>query len=186
MMLVELALSVIMLSVTRIDAAERARTEAAEAVIQALFEEARQHRRRIRLVRGGTLAALVAIALAVALIWPAHPAGRPAGRGSSAPAGPAARSGQASSLVWVNSDGRVIVGNLRTWSGRVVGEADLDFSTPLVPAGGLVYWVKQSGGYVSGAFWPRVVEALDPKTGRSTVVSPGEYVFRSATGSKIG
>ncbi len=132
-------------------------------------------------MRCGVLGVLAAIALAVGLAWSQNLLGREPSRLASADGAPA-RAGQDPLVVWVNSDGRVIVGNLHTLSWRSVAEADVDFTTPLVPAGGLVYWIKLSGSYVDGAFWPRTVEALNPVTGKNTVVSPGEYVFKSATG----
>jgi hypothetical protein len=153
-------------------------------IIQALFAEARQRRRRIRLVRCGALGVL-AIALATGLAWSQHLAGREPSRPASSDGTRATRAGQDPRLLWVNFDGRVLIGNLHTLSLRSVAEADVDFSTPLVPAGGLVYWVKQSGGFVDGAFWPRAIEALNPVTGSNTIVSPGEYVFKLATGSRV-
>jgi hypothetical protein len=156
-----------------------------EPVVEALFAEARRRRRRIRLAASGAVVLVAVIALTLSLAW----SGRRAGRHPSSPGiagGPGAtRAGRDPRLVWVTFDGRVIVGDLRTLTSRTIGAADVDFTTSLVPAGGLVYWVKESGGYVDGAFWPRAIEALNPRTGTSTIVSPGEYLFSSANGRRI-
>lgn len=133
-------------------------------------------------------AALVLVAgitLTLGLAWPGHRMGLPNAGHSPATGQSAPRAGSDPLLVWVTDDGRVDIGNLRTLTSRSIGGADVDFTAPLVPAGPLVYWVKQSGGYVDGAFWPRAVEALNPRTGTSTVVSPGEYVFPAASGRQV-
>ncbi len=158
---------------------------AAGPALEALFAEARRRRRRIRLAGAGALLVLAVIGLALSLAWPGHRAGRHPG--GTVPAGRHAglRSRPGTSLVWVTYDGQVIIGNLATLALRSVAEADAEPSVPLVPARGLVYWVKQSGGFVDGAFWPRAVEALNPRTGTSTIVAPGEFIFPSATGRRI-
>lgn len=154
--------------------------------LQVLIAEARR-RRNARFVRLGALALFVVIALIVSLTWPHRSVGRHHGHGGAAPArGVAAtRGGRYPRLVWVTSDGRLIIGDLHTLSTRVVAGADVDISSPLVPSGGLLYWIKQGGGFVDGAFWPRAVEALNPATGRSIAVAPGEYLFTSATGAVV-
>jgi len=157
---------------------------AAHVEIQALIAEARR-RRNARLLRLGGLALFVVIALLIGLTWPQSSAGRHRGRAASASGVPATQGGGNPLLVWATSDGRVMIGNLHTLSMRSVAGADVDFSSPLVPANGLIYWVKQSGGYVDGADWPRAVEALNPATGRSVAVAPGEFLFKSATGQGV-
>ena len=153
-------------------------------VIEALFAEARRRRRRIRLTGSGVvLLAAVALALGLTFFGP----GAGGHHGSPGPAGgqAAARANRDPRLVWVTSDNRVIIGDLRTLTSRSVGEADVAWPAPLVPAGGLIYWVNASGGYVDGAEWPQVIEALNPRTGTSTIVSPGEYIFPSADGHHV-
>jgi len=155
----------------------------ADAEIRALIAEARR-RRNLRLVRLGGLVLFVVVALVIGLTWPQSSAGRHHGRADSGGGVPATRSAGSPLLVWATY-GAVVIGNLRTLATHVVAGADVDFSSPLVPSGGLVYWIKQSGGFVDGASWPRVVEALDPATGRSLVIAPGEYLFKSATGAEV-
>lgn len=157
---------------------------ASDSEIQALFAEARRHR-NVRLVRLGGLALFVVIALIVGLTWPRPSAGRRHGGAASGSGLAGTRSGRIPLLVWATDDGRVIIGNLATLSVRVVAEANVDTSSPLVPSSGLVYWVNLGGGFVDGALWPRIVEALDPATGRSVAITPGEYLFPSATGAKV-
>jgi hypothetical protein len=161
-----------------------ASSAATDTVIEALFAEARRRRRRIRLATTGAVAALAAIALSVSLTWPWHGATRHhrATPGISLAVGPAAGDPR---LAWVTTDGAVMIGNLRTMSMREVGEADVDPAVPLIPSGGLIYWVKESGGFVDGADWPRVVEALNPSNGTNSIVAPGEYLIPSANGQRI-
>jgi hypothetical protein len=156
----------------------------AGAQVQALIAEARR-RRRTRLVRLGGVALFVVIALLVGLTWPHQPAAGKHSRPAATGRLPSARANGEPLLVWVTASGSVMIGNLHTLSARPVADADVDFSAPLVPSGGLVYWIKQSGGYVDGADWPQTVEALDPATGRNVAVTPGEYVFKSATGQRV-
>lgn len=86
----------------------------------------------------------------------------------------------APSLVWAGFNGDIVIGSLTTLQQKVVAEADVDAATPLIAFGGNVYWVKQSGGFVDGAFWPRTIERLNLATGKSIAFSPGEFAFRSA------
>ncbi|MDX6392931.1 MAG: hypothetical protein QOJ73_3994 [Streptosporangiaceae bacterium] len=164
---------------------DAARPPAREAdddqVVLALFAEARKRRRRIRLTGSIVVAALVAVTVALGLVWPHQPLGRspvPTGRAGAAPA-------LAVPLAWVDSNDRVVIGNLATFTRRVVAEVDADPAVPLVPLGGHIYWVKFSGGYVDGAFWPRTIEELNPATGKSTDIGPGEFAFPSAGGQRL-
>jgi hypothetical protein len=151
---------------------------------QALFAEARMRRRRIRLTGSIVVVALAVVAVALALPWPRQPPGR--GDGNLVPAGGSgtARAAQVPLLAWVDSSNRLYLGNLSTFSTRMVAEVDAD-TTPLVPFSGHIYWVKQSGGYVDGAFWPRTIEELNPATGKSTDIGPGEFAFLSAGGRRL-
>ncbi len=149
---------------------------------RALFAEARRRRRRIRLT--ACVVALAVMAVALGLAWPRHHPGR---GGGPVPAG---GSGTANAvkgplLAWVNVNGGVSIGNLATFATRVVADADADMSAPLVPFGGHIYWVKQSGGYVDGAFWPRTIEELNLATGKSTDIGAGEFAFASADGRRL-
>jgi hypothetical protein len=149
---------------------------------RALFAEARR-RRRIRLT--GAVVVLAVVAVAAGLAWPRHWPGRSGG--SPAPVGGsgAAHTTNAPLLVWVDTNGRVVLGSLGTFTKRVVARADADPAAPLVPFGGHIYWVKFSGGYVDGAFWPQTIEELNLATGTSTVIGPGEFAFPSADGRRL-
>jgi hypothetical protein len=137
------------------------------------------------MLRLAGLALFVVVGLIIGLTWPHSSPGRHRGRATSGRGLAAIHSGRDPLLVWATFDGRVMIGDLRTRSMRSVAGADVDFSSPLVPARGRIYWIKLSGGFVDGAFWPRAVESLNPATGRSVAVSPGEFLFRSATGQGI-
>lgn len=154
-----------------------------DQVARALFAEARRRRRRIRLTGSLVVVAVAVAAVALGLAWPRHPPGR----GVPAPAGGsgAAHAAKAPLLAWVDSSDRLVVGNLATLARRVVAKVDADPSAPLVPFGGRIYWVKESGGYVDGAFWPRTIEALNLATGTSAVIGPGEFAFPSADGRRL-
>jgi len=166
-------------------AASRSGPSAADdGQVRVLFAEARRRRLRIRLAAGVAVVAVAVVAVALGLAWPPLPHSRD---GAAAPAG---SSGTAHAtglplLVWVDASGRVVLGNLATSTKRVVAEADADPSAPLVPFGGHIYWVKQSGGQVDGAFWPRTIEELNPATGKSTDIGPGEFIFPSADGRRL-
>lgn len=157
---------------------------APDPVAQALFAEARRRRRRIRLAAGAVAATAAVLAIASVLVVRGRTAGWHAGPARPAGSGPR-HSAPGPELIWATPDGRIMIGNLSTLAARQAGNADTDSSAPLVPFGGRVYWVNAAGGYVAGAFWPRVVEALDPATGTSTDIGPGEYVFPSATGRRL-
>jgi hypothetical protein len=156
-----------------------------DQAVQALFAEARRRRRRIRLTGSIIVAAVAVVAVALGLAWPRHPPGR--GGGSPVPAGGSgtARAAKVPLLAWVDSNDRLVVGNLATFTKRVVAEIDADPSAQLVPFAGHIYWVKFSGGYVDGAFWPRTIEELNPATGKSTDIGPGEFAFPSADGRRL-
>lgn len=155
----------------------------ARQVVEALFAAARRRRRRIRLVRGLVVAALVLVT-AAGLAWPRHQSGAGGHRGPAV--GPAAApAGPGPLLAWADDSGQLVIGNLVSFTARAVAEADVAPSAPLVSSGGRIFWVKESGGYVDGGFWPQVVEELDPATGRSTDIGPGEYAFPSADGRRL-
>jgi hypothetical protein len=61
-----------------------------------------------------------------------------------------------------------------------VAGVNADPSAPLVPFGGHLYWINQSGGQVDGAYWPQTIEELNLATGKSTDIGPGEFMFLSA------
>jgi hypothetical protein len=147
--------------------------------VRALFAAARRRRRRIRLT-SSIVVALAVMALALGLAWPRHLPGRHGGNPVPVLGSGTTHAAQVPLLAWVDFSGRVSLGNLATFTTRVVARIDADPSTPLVPFGGHIYWINQGGGYVDGAFWPRTVEELDPATGKSTDIGPGEFVFLSA------
>ncbi len=152
---------------------------------RALFAEARR-RRRVRLARWGVAVALASLAAGLLVAWLANPANRGGSAGKARAGGSPTRSpAGASRLVWDTSGGQIIVGNLGTLAWRPVTEADVDLAAPLVSFGGSIYWVSEAGGFVDGAFWPRTVNRLNPATGRSTDIGPGEYVFPSADGRRL-
>jgi len=157
-----------------------------DQAVSALFAEARRRRRR-RIRRTGLLiaAAAAAVALALGWAWQRHPPG--ASRGRRVPSGGsgAAHAAKMPLLAWVDDSDRLVTGNLATFTKRVVAKVDADPSAPLVPFGGHIYWVKFSGGYVDGAFWPRVVEELNSATGKSTGIGRGEYAFPSVDGRRL-
>lgn len=152
-------------------------------VIWALFAAARRRRRRIRLVRGLVVAAVV-LMTAAGLAWPRHQPGAGGHRGPAAGPG-AAPAVRAPLLAWADDSGQLVIGNLVSFTARAVAEADVAPSAPLVSSGGRIFWVSERGGYVDGGFWPQVVEELDPATGRSTDIGPGEYAFPSADGQRL-
>lgn len=140
--------------------------------VQALFAEARRRRRRIR--RTVVVVAVAAVTVALVLAWP-HPAGR--GGGPAVPAGRsgAPRAARVPLLAWVDVNNRVVLGDLATSTKRVVAAVNADPSAPLVPLGGHIYWVS----------WPRMIEELNPATGKSTDIGPGEFIFPSADGRSL-
>jgi hypothetical protein len=153
-----------------------------DLAVKALFAEARRRRRRIRLTAAVSIVALAAGAVTLSLAWPRPVPDRAGGRP------PLASTGRAAGpplLTWMDGNGNVILGNLTTFATRTVGRADADIASPLVAVSGHVYWVKQSGGYLDGAFWPRVVEELTLATGKSTAIAPGEFIFLSADGRRV-
>ena len=156
-----------------------------DQVVLALFAEARRRRRRIRLTGSIAVVALATVTVALGLAWPRQPPGRSGG--SPVPAGGAGAAPALAMplLAWVDNNDRVVIGNLATFTRRVVAEVDADPAVPLVSFGGHIYWVKFSGGYVDGAFWPRTIEELNPATGQSTDIGPGEFAFPSAGGQRL-
>jgi hypothetical protein len=161
-----------------------ARAAADDPVVQVLFAEARR-RRRIRVTRSIIVVALAVAAIALGLAWPRHAPGR----SGSGPA-PAGGSGTAHAakvplLAWVGFNDRLVLGNLATFTTRVVAKVNADPATPLVSFGGHLYWINQSGGQVDGAYWPRTIEELNLATGTSTDIGPGEFMFLSADGRRL-
>jgi hypothetical protein len=161
-----------------------ARAAAEDQAVQALFAEARRRRRRIRLA-GCMVIALAVAAVALGLAWPDYPPGR-SGR-SPVPAGRSgmAHAWKAPQLAWAGFKDRLMLGNLATFTSRVVAQVNADPSAPLVPFGGRLYWINQSGGQVDGAFWPQTIEQLNLATGKSTDIGPGEFMFLSADGRRL-
>ncbi|MGI9005910.1 MAG: hypothetical protein ACR2FU_06895 [Streptosporangiaceae bacterium] len=152
---------------------------------QALFAQARRCRRR-RWVAGGVVMILIASAAAAAgLTWPAgQGTGHQAGAGSAWPRTSAA----ASAVVWVDSLGRVHVGQVSDAGRlrqRVVAEAN-PASLSLVSAGDRVYWVDPAGAYVPALrHWSQVVRYLDLRTGRTGLAGAGETVAAAPGGTSL-
>jgi hypothetical protein len=143
-----------------------------------LFAEARRRRRRIRLTGLAVIAALAVAAVALGLVWPRDAPGR----GGPAPADGSgmSRAAKVPLLAWTDASDRLVLGNLSTFTTRVVAGVNADPSAPLVPFGGHLYWINQSGGQVDGAYWPQTIEELNLATGKSTDIGPGEFMFLSA------
>ena len=154
-----------------------------ELIVRVLFAQARRRRRRIRLTGSAIVAALAVAAVALGLAWPRHAPGR----GGTEPAGGsgAAHAARIPMLAWVDSSDRLVTGNLATFTRRVVAEVDADPAAPLVASGGYIYWVRQGGCAADGTFWAPAIEELDPATGDSTCIGPGEHAFLSADGRRV-
>jgi hypothetical protein len=162
-----------------------ARAAADDRVVRVLFAEARRRRRRrIRLTGFVIVVGLAVAAVALGLAWPRHPVGRVGGSVPEVSSG-TAQAATGPQLAWVNASDRLVLGNLTTFTTRVVAEVNADPSVPLVPFGGHLYWINQSGGQVDGAYWPRTIEELNLATGTSTDIGPGEYMFLSADGRRL-
>jgi hypothetical protein len=156
-----------------------------DRAVRVLFAEARRRRRRIRLAGLVVVVALAAAAAALGLVWPRHPAGRAGGGSVPAAGSGAAQAATGPQLAWVNASDGLLLGDLTTFTTRVVAEVNADPSVPLVSFGGHLYWVNQGGGQVDGAYWPQTTEELNLATGTSTDIGPGEYMFLSADGRRL-
>jgi hypothetical protein len=150
----------------------------AAAGIEALFAEARRRRRRQRLVSAVAVAGLAASILAAAAWfgwWPAH---GPGASGRSPAVSPAGRSGMSPSVAWVDYEGRLHIANLATARQRVAARTTAYPVTPLVQAGGNLYWVDWGSGFP-------VVRELDLATGTTRDLGYGMSVFASSDGRHV-
>ena len=154
-----------------------------------LFKEAWRRRRRRR--AAAVAAVVVAAAAATAAWaggWPATGAPGQAGGASHAPGGSLGALGRAGAplVAWVDDNGGLHVGDLATGRQRLMARVSADPTVPLVSAGGRLYWVDTSGGYLRGyGQWPDVVRSLDLATGRIRGIAPGQAVFASADGRHV-
>jgi len=142
----------------------------APGAADALFAEARRRRRRRRLA--GLAVVLVLAAGAVAFIA-AGPDGAPAVPGIGGHrARPVSAPGAAlaGSVAWVDYTGRVHLGDLATGAQRVIARSKAYPATPLVQAGGRLYWSAPAGAR-------GLVQELNPATGRVRSVGPGQGIF---------
>jgi hypothetical protein len=171
---------------------ERAPGPGVFASVHALFKEARRRRRRKRLAG---LAAVVLAAGAAAGLWAvtwhaAPPPGRAVTGGPGGTAGVAGRSGVTAlpSVAWIDDSGRLRIGDLATGSQRIaagIGAAD-QANTPLVSAGGRIYWIDTRGASLPGyGYWPFVARALNVATGTIANLAPGQAVFASPGGREV-
>ena len=158
--------------------------------ILSLFKEAWRRRRRRRAaasVAAVVLAAAVATA-AWATGWPGtSPPGQAGGASHASGGSPGALPWAGAPLVaWVDDNGGLHVGDLATGRQRLVATVRADPTVPLVSAGGRIYWVDTGGEYLPGyGQWPDVVRSLDPATGKTRSVAPGQAVFASADGRHV-
>jgi hypothetical protein len=148
------------------------------AGIEALFAEARRRRRRRRLVSAVAVAGLAASILAAAAWIGGWPAPGPGASGGSPPAGTAGQSAMSPSVAWVDYDGRLHVANLATAQQRVAARTTAYPVTPLVQAGGNIYWVDWGSGFP-------VVRELDLATGTTRDLGYGMSVFASSDGGHV-
>ncbi len=159
--------------------------------VLALFREARQRRRRRRLAALAAVVLAAAAAVLAAVVWQPGPGpGRGAsGAGGTAGAGVPSGGPALPSVAWIDGSGRLRIGDLATGRQRVVvaepGAADQS-DTPLVAAGGRIYWIDTSGSTVRGyGYWPDVARALDVASGKVQNLAPGQAVFASPAGHDI-
>jgi hypothetical protein len=151
---------------------------------EALFAEARRRRRRRRLtglVVTLALAATVAVAFTVAR---PHRAAVVTGADGSRPGAVSAPSATLTGYVaWVDYNRRVHLGDLATGAQHVVARSTANPASPLVQAGGRLYWAD----YWAGLAGRRriVVRELNPATGKVRPVGPGQSVFASADGRHV-
>jgi hypothetical protein len=155
---------------------------AGSLVAEALFKEARRRRRRRRLAG---LASLIVVAAAAvgfsALRAPHQPA---SGRARTGLAGVAQGGGVAAgtSVAWVDYNGRLHLGDLAAGTQRVVATIKTDPAWPLTQAGGHIYWVDAGQNTAPSQM---VVRELDPASGRTQEVGPGEFVFPATDGRHV-
>jgi hypothetical protein len=159
--------------------------------VRALFKEAwrRRRRRRLAAVVVAMLAAGAAIGVSTT-VWQVTPGPGHAATGGRGTGGVAGSPGGAAlpPVAWVDGSGLLRIGDLATGSQRVaagtgaVPQAD----TPLVSAGGRVYWIDTGGMSLRGyGYWPDVARALDVATGKVQNLAPGQAVFASADGRHV-
>ena len=160
---------------------------AAPADPEALFKEAKRRRRRRRLA--GLAAFLVlgaAGAIGINAMGPLH---KPApGRAGTGPgrAIPPASVAPGTSVAWVDFHGHLHLGDLAAGRQRVVAKIHAYPALPLTQAGGDIFWVDHQGAYVPALHhWSRVIRELDPATGRTHVIGPGQSVFPAADGRHV-
>jgi hypothetical protein len=154
----------------------------APGTADALFAEARRRRRRRRLAGLAVVLALAA-AVAAALIA-ARPGRAPAAQDADRVGARAASTLGAAltgSVAWVDYAGRVHRGGLATGAQQVIARSKADPVTPLVQAGGRLYWSAPAGTH-------SVVQELNPATGRVRSLGSGWgpfSVFTSADGQHV-
>jgi hypothetical protein len=124
------------------------------------------------------VAGLAASILAAVAWFGGWPAPAPGASGGSSPASAARRSGMSPSVAWVDYDGRLHVANLATARQRVVARTTAYPVTPLVQAGGNLYWVDWGSGFP-------VVREFDPATGTTRDLGYGMSVFASSDGRHL-
>jgi hypothetical protein len=152
---------------------------------QALFAEARRRRQRRWKVGGGVAILISAVVVAAVLTWPpglgAHGAGR-------AGAGWPAASARGASMVWVDSQAQLHVGELSD-VGRVREHIAAEANAAplaLVSSGHRVYWVDPAGTYVPAlGYWSQVIRYLDLRTGRTGLAGAGQTVFAAPGGRDL-
>jgi hypothetical protein len=154
-----------------------------DAAVEALFAQARRRRRR-RCLLGVVVSLGLAggVAVGVTAGGGRHGTGvregdrgRPAARGTSAPARLALPAAQ---LAWVDGSGSLIVGDPATGAQHVGPAVDASTSAPLVSAGGQLYWADASRDGTS-------IRDYDLATGKIRYLPPGEAVFTSADGRRL-
>ncbi len=150
---------------------------------EALFAEARRRRRRRRLTGLVVTLALAAAAAVAFTVARPHRAAVVAGADGRRPGAASAPSATLAGYVaWVDYNRRVHLGDLATGAQRVVARSTANPASPLVQAGGHLYWAD----YWAGPSGRRiVVRELNPATGKVRPVGPGQSVFASADGRHV-
>jgi hypothetical protein len=91
-------------------------------------------------------------------------------------------------VAWIDDSGRLRIGDLATGSQRIAADvrAPDQANTPLVSAGGRVYWIDNRGASLRGyGYWPFVARALNVATGTIANLAPGQAVFASPGGREV-
>jgi len=169
-------------------------TEPTREEPEVLFKEARQRRRRRWLVGGIATVVLTAGVISTVVIPSAKTAVRPqanrAPPATTAPASPIPGSAVVPRVAWVDEGGQLHLGDLSGFTQRVVAQAAADPTTPLVTAGGRVFWVRSqltdpNGSRLTnpnGSALPNPnpqVFGIDTATGQVELIAPGTQVMAS-------